>query len=105
MTHPVTILMRLEKPHVTLTVCGMISQKWLDGLVDGSIARGQGGLTRGQLAWRDIHLQNSQAAPGQDPDDRAARPARPIARRQPGRRASRSRRTDAPFDPVDTEEI
>lgn len=97
--------MRLETPHVELTVCGMISQQWLDGLVDGSIARGQRGLTRGQLAWRDTHLQNTQAAPSQGLDDGAARPAAPIARRQPVRRASRSRRADTPFDLVDTEEI
>lgn len=108
-----TILLRLEKPGVELTVCGMISPTWLDGLVDGSIARGQGGLTQGQLAWRDTHRQRTE--PEGSADDRApdsgepAAAASPPARRRTApharRRTTARISTQGQFDLVDTDEL
>jgi hypothetical protein len=93
-----TILVRLEKkPGVTLTVCGMVSQQWLDGLLSGEIAKAQGGLTQGQLGWLETHRQHRAAD---------AAPPAPSAPRPGNRGARTSRKPPAgKFDLVDTEEL
>lgn len=98
-----TILMRLEKPGMELTVCGMPSLAWLDGLLrdEGGIAQGQGGLTEGQLVWREIHRQRREAENGAAEEV----PRQATARRRTPRRPSAPRSAPAQFDLVDTEEL
>jgi hypothetical protein len=58
-----TILGRYEKPGMMqLTICGLPSPQWFEGLVSGAIARGQGGLTQGQMMWLRTHQENDHQA-------------------------------------------
>lgn len=103
----VTILLRLEKPNMQITVCGMVSQQWLDGLLSGAIAQAQGGLTQGQLMWRELHRRQAEtgspAAQETPPPHRSTRTRRPQRRRQPGPPTASP--TPDQFDLVDTEEL
>jgi hypothetical protein len=79
----------------------MVSRAWLDGLLRecNGIAHGQGGLTQGQLMWREIHRQ-AVASTGETPADTAQPVRKPPRRRTPARR-TRVRR----FDLIDSDEL
>jgi hypothetical protein len=77
----------------------MVSQEWLDGLLNGEIAEGQGGLTQGQLGWLETHRQAQVGAEDADIPVRTA--TRPRSRRRPAARKS----TPAQFNLADTEEL
>lgn len=47
-----TILCRIEKPGLELTVCGTPSKEWLDWLLTAEVP-----LTADQMAWRDVRRQ------------------------------------------------
>ena len=51
MSQRVTLLCRYEKPGMQLTICGLPSPQWFEGLLSGAIAESQGGLTEGQVMW------------------------------------------------------
>lgn len=74
-----TILSRIVGRDFELTVCGSPSKEWLGWLLIAEVP-----LTAGQMAWRELH-RGAATAPTALP-----RPAR---------------RTPAPFDLVDTDEL
>lgn len=101
-----TMLGRYEKPGFELTLCGMISNEWFEGLDNGKIAKGQGGLTEGQMMWLAFYReQKARQAAGVEQGPAPAVETEPAGLTPRAVRRRSSRRAARQFDLEDTGEL